>query len=136
LAARLVLVLAIVLTVLVPARTSFAAGRAEIASDLRMVDAKRPSEKTFHHPDTKAPSIKKDGASRHSEPDSLQQVAGMRGGHAATVPAQDGDRSRVSPAAIIGLGLAFASSAIALGIAFGIRRRIDRLVPPPDDEEE
>jgi hypothetical protein len=51
-------------------------------------------------------------------------------------PGQADQGRRVSAGTVIGLALAFLASAIALGIAFGIRRRIDRMVPPPDDEED
>src|SRR5215212_4561292 len=37
---------------------------------------------------------------------------------------------RLSPGAIIGLICAIAASSVALGIAFGLRRRIDRIAGP------
>jgi hypothetical protein len=56
----------------------------------------------------------------------------------ATMP--DGVRQdqRLSPGPIIGLICAIVASSVALGIAFGIRRRIDRIAGPdpekPDDD--
>jgi hypothetical protein len=51
-------------------------------------------------------------------------------------PVPTDKRGQASAGPAIGLALAVLASTIALGIAFGIRRRIDRLVPPPDEEED
>ena len=53
---------------------------------------------------------------------------------ATPVPEDGGGQPSAAP--VIGVALAFLASTIALGIAFGIRRRIDRLVPPPDEEDD
>ena len=36
----------------------------------------------------------------------------------------------------LAMGLSIFSSSLALGIAFGIRRRIDQIAGPPDDEDD
>ncbi len=36
----------------------------------------------------------------------------------------------------LAMGLAIFSSSLALGIAFGIRRRIDQIAGPPEDEDD
>jgi hypothetical protein len=46
---------------------------------------------------------------------------------------QDG---RLSPGAIIGLICAIAASSVALGVAFGLRRRIDRIAGPDPDKAD
>jgi hypothetical protein len=51
------------------------------------------------------------------------------------VPAPAGDRTRNALLALA-LGLAIFSSSLALGIAFGIRRRIDQIAGPPEDEDD
>ena len=43
---------------------------------------------------------------------------------------------RLSPGAIIGLICAIAASSVALGIAFGLRRRIDRIAGPDPDKAD
>ena len=43
---------------------------------------------------------------------------------------------RLSPGAIIGLICAIAASSVALGIAFGLRRRIDRIAGPDPDKTD
>ena len=53
---------------------------------------------------------------------------------ATPVPAGTGGRLSAGP--ILGLACAFVASTLALGIAFGIRRRIDKIAGPPPDEED
>jgi hypothetical protein len=43
---------------------------------------------------------------------------------------------RLSPGAIIGLICAIAASSVALGVAFGLRRRIDRIAGPDPDKAD
>jgi hypothetical protein len=43
---------------------------------------------------------------------------------------------RLSPAAILGLICSIAASSVALGIAFGLRRRIDRIAGPDPDKND
>ncbi|MBK9711128.1 MAG: hypothetical protein IPO81_07275 [Kouleothrix sp.] len=51
--------------------------------------------------------------------------------------APDDPVARLSAGPIIGLILAIVASSLALGIAFGVRRRMDQIAgPPPDDEED
>jgi hypothetical protein len=52
-------------------------------------------------------------------------------------PAPPADEGRRNGLVALALVLGIASSSLALGIAFGIRRRIDMLAgPPPDDEDD
>jgi hypothetical protein len=48
---------------------------------------------------------------------------------------QDGEQ-RLSAGPVIGLICAIAASSLALGIAFGLRRRIDRIAGPDPDKED
>jgi hypothetical protein len=43
---------------------------------------------------------------------------------------------RVSPGPVIGLICAIAASSLALGVAFGLRRRIDRIAGPDPERED
>jgi ABC-type Co2+ transport system permease subunit len=43
---------------------------------------------------------------------------------------------RLSPGAIIGLICAIAASSVALGIAFGLRRKIDRIAGPDPEKAD
>jgi hypothetical protein len=53
-----------------------------------------------------------------------------------TPPPSGRPRSRLA-GAIFGLVLAFIASVLALGFAFGLRRRIDQIAgPPPDDDDD
>jgi hypothetical protein len=60
-----------------------------------------------------------------STPD--QRVAG------AGVSTQD--EERLSPAPVLGLICAIVASSVALGVAFGLRRRIDRIAGPDPEKE-
>ena len=52
-------------------------------------------------------------------------------------PLDDGTQERrLSPGAIIGLICAIAASSVALGVAFGLRRRIDRIAGPDPDKAD
>jgi hypothetical protein len=55
--------------------------------------------------------------------------------HVAMPDGADQDR-RLSPGPIIGLICAIVASSVALGIAFGIRRRIDRIAGPDPEKED
>ena len=46
------------------------------------------------------------------------------------------DERRLSPGPILGLICAIAASALALGVAFGLRRRIERIGGPDPDKED
>jgi hypothetical protein len=52
-----------------------------------------------------------------------------------TADGQDGE-TRLSAGPVIGLICAIAASSLALGIAFGLRRRIDRIAGPDPDQED
>jgi hypothetical protein len=45
------------------------------------------------------------------------------------------DEERLSPVPILGLICAIVASSVALGVAFGLRRRIDRIAGPDPDKE-
>jgi hypothetical protein len=45
-------------------------------------------------------------------------------------------RARISTGTVLGLACAFAAGMVALGVAFGLRRRIDRVAGPPPDEDD
>ena len=51
-------------------------------------------------------------------------------------PGPSGAPARLSAGPILGLVCAFVASTIALGVAVGLRRRIDRIAGPPPDEED
>lgn len=53
----------------------------------------------------------------------------------ATAGGQDGEQ-RLSAGPVIGLICAIAASSLALGLAFGLRRRIDRIAGPDPDKED
>jgi hypothetical protein len=55
---------------------------------------------------------------------------------AATMPHGVGQERRLSPGPIIGLICAIVASSVALGIAFGIRRRIDRIAGPDPEKAD
>jgi hypothetical protein len=46
------------------------------------------------------------------------------------------DERRLSPGPVIGLICAIAASSVALGVAFGLRRRIDRIAGPDPNRED
>jgi hypothetical protein len=52
------------------------------------------------------------------------------------IPSDLDQKRRLSPGAIIGLICAIAASSVALGIAFGLRRRIDRIAGPDPDKAD
>ena len=57
-------------------------------------------------------------------------------GHRAAMPdGVDQDR-RLSPGPIIGLICAIVASSVALGVAFGIRRRIDQIAGPDPEKAD
>jgi len=55
---------------------------------------------------------------------------------AATMPDGVGQDRRLSPGPVIGLICAIVASSVALGIAFGLRRRIDRIAGPDPEKED
>ena len=55
---------------------------------------------------------------------------------AATQPGDRDQARRLSAGPVIGLICAIAASSVALGIAFGIRRRIDRIAGPDPDKAD
>ena len=54
----------------------------------------------------------------------------------AGLPASVDQDRRLSPGAIIGLICAIVASSVALGVAFGLRRRIDRIAGPDPDQAD
>src|SRR5690242_14301615 len=54
----------------------------------------------------------------------------------ATQPRDVAQERRLAPGPIIGLICAIAASSLALGIAFGLRRRIDRIAGPDPDKDD
>ena len=54
----------------------------------------------------------------------------------ARLPANVDQERRLSPGAIIGLICAITASSVALGVAFGLRRRIDRIAGPDPDKND
>ena len=54
----------------------------------------------------------------------------------ATIPDDVRQDQRLSPGPIIGLICAIVASSVALGIAFGIRRRIDRIAGPDPEKAD
>jgi hypothetical protein len=65
----------------------------------------------------------------------MLRPAGMAA-HRAAQPDGIDQARRLSPGAIIGLICAIAASSVALGVAFGLRRRIDRIAGPDPDKAE
>jgi hypothetical protein len=61
--------------------------------------------------------------------------AGTERSDGATAGGQDGEQ-RLSAGPVIGLICAIAASSLALGLAFGLRRRIDRIAGPDPDKED
>ena len=53
--------------------------------------------------------------------------------HSASVPGGVDQERRLSPGPIIGLICAIVASSMALGVAFGLRRRIERIAGPDRD---
>ncbi|HEU5101571.1 MAG TPA: hypothetical protein VFU22_21260 [Roseiflexaceae bacterium] len=49
---------------------------------------------------------------------------------------QNDQPRRLSPGAVLGLICAVTASSLALGLAFGLRRRIDRIAGPNPDKED
>jgi hypothetical protein len=56
--------------------------------------------------------------------------------HRAAMPDDMDQERRLSPGSIIGLICAIAASSVALGIAFGLRRKIDRIAGPDPDKAD
>jgi hypothetical protein len=54
----------------------------------------------------------------------------------AAMPADTQQERRLSAGPIIGLICAIVASSVALGIAFGLRRRIDRIAGPDPDKAD
>lgn len=55
---------------------------------------------------------------------------------AAALPENAGQDRPLSPGPIIGLICAIVASSVALGVAFGLRRRIDRIAGPDPDKPD
>jgi hypothetical protein len=70
-------------------------------------------------------------------PPALAGAPGMAAAPAQEAPTPQPDAERRQNGLVaLALVVAIFSSSLALGIAFGIRRRIDMLAGPPDDEDE
>jgi len=61
---------------------------------------------------------------------------GMFEHRAATMPDSVSQERRLSPGPVIGLICAIVASSLALGIAFGLRRQIDRIAGPDPEKED
>jgi hypothetical protein len=84
-----------------------------------------------------APSaLTADFVARQAPTDEPYRMVVTRTVYVEATPAPGAAGVPLSPGAVLGLGLAIMSSMIALGLAFGIRRQIDRVAPPPPDEDE
>jgi hypothetical protein len=78
-------------------------------------------------------------ARRHGSELSLaahERLFGMFDHRAATMPDGVDQNRRLSPVPVIGLICAIVASSVALGIAFGIRRRIDRIAGPDPEKAD
>ena len=62
--------------------------------------------------------------------------SGMFARRAATMPDGVGQNQRLSAGPIIGLICAIVASSVALGVAFGLRRRIDRIAGPDPEKAD
>ena len=51
-------------------------------------------------------------------------------------PTPSGAGRQLSAGPVVGLICAFVASTLALGVAVGVRRRIDKVAGPPPDEED
>jgi hypothetical protein len=71
-----------------------------------------------------------------SEPIASTAHLGGLAPSAAGLPEELRQERRLSPGPIIGLICAIVASSVALGIAFGIRRRIDRIAGPDPEKAE
>jgi hypothetical protein len=67
--------------------------------------------------------------------DAPMHPAGVEHSDTVTASDQDGE-ARLSAGPVIGLICAIAASSLALGIAFGLRRRIDRIAGPDPNQED
>jgi len=56
--------------------------------------------------------------------------------HSASVPGGVDQERRLSPGPIIGLICAIVASSVALGVAFGLRRRIDQIAGPDPEKAD
>jgi hypothetical protein len=65
-----------------------------------------------------------------------ERPSGMFERRAATMPDGIGQDRRLSPGPVIGLICAIVASSLALGIAFGLRRQIDRIAGPDPEKED
>jgi hypothetical protein len=54
----------------------------------------------------------------------------------AAIAGDVGQERRLSPGPIIGMICAIVASSVALGVAFGLRRRIDRIAGPDPEKED
>ena len=65
-----------------------------------------------------------------------ERPADIFGQRAATMPDGVGQNQQLSAGPIIGLICAIVASSVALGIAFGLRRRIDRIAGPDPEKAD
>jgi hypothetical protein len=56
--------------------------------------------------------------------------------HAAAMPEDVEQERRLSPGPIIGIICAIVASSVALGVAFGLRRQIDRIAGPDPEKAD
>lgn len=76
------------------------------------------------------------GGQEAARGDGLQSAAPGTPAVPQATPGPSGAPARLSAGPILGLVCAFVASTIALGVAVGLRRRIDRIAGPPPDEED
>jgi hypothetical protein len=97
-----------------------------------------PLERSADHPpawtEDSIPSTQMDGQPQ-AAPARPRSLANMLVRHAAMPDDVDQER-RLSPGSIIGLICAIAASSVALGIAFGLRRKIDRIAGSDPDKAD
>ena len=84
-------------------------------------------------------TITKQPMRTHDQPQAARRQSQWLDSRAARQAAPPGDvkqERRLSPGAILGLICSIAASSVALGIAFGLRRRIDRIAGPDPDKND
>jgi hypothetical protein len=86
-----------------------------------------PSAPAYAQPAFPHGAERSQGAPRHS--------AGIERSGRAPAGGADGE-PRLSAGPVLGLICAIAASSLALGIAFGLRRRIDRIAGPDPEKED
>lgn len=98
---------------------SFAGGREEIVTSVQLQSDRPGAAVVFPMPGVPEP----------------YRMVENRTVYVTGTPAPGGGAgTRISAGAVLGVALALVASALALGIAFGLRRRMDRIAGPTPDE--